>query len=183
MKSLFYIYISRPPVEAKFKFTFPSPKYAVQLRSILGAKVEFNAPRNGVEFPAAWLRLRSPLHDAATFRFAYWQLEKENAALSSSELIRARVQRLLRAKPNAHSTLPETASALGMSTRTLVRKLGLENTSFLKLLEAERERKAAELLRLEAMKVADVAERLGYRDPSSFARARRRWARRAALDR
>jgi AraC-like DNA-binding protein len=178
LKSLLKMYLTRYPNELRFQFSCSSPTYASRLRDVLGAEVEFNAPRNAVEFPAAWLRLQSPLHDASTFRLAYWQLERENAALSLSGSISARVQRLLRARPNGRATLPETAAVLAMSTRTLVRKLGAENASFLELLEAEQQRRAKELLQFGDLKVADVAEQLGYRDPSSFARARRRWTKR-----
>jgi AraC-like DNA-binding protein len=59
-----------------------------------------------------------------------------------------------------------------------VRRLSEEGATFRELLEAELERRAGELMESQSRKVADVSEQLGYSDLASFARARRRWAKR-----
>jgi AraC-like DNA-binding protein len=176
--SLLRFYLMRRPSEARFLFSGNAPVHSDQLKAVLGGDVVFNADVDGVAFPGAWLQQKSPLHDATAFRLATWQLETENAALSPSEPIRMRVEHLLRARPNGRSTLKDVASALGLSPRTLIRRLGEARTSFRALLEAEQMRRAAELARLQNLKSAEVSEHLGYSDPGSFARARRRWARR-----
>jgi AraC-like DNA-binding protein len=68
----------------------------------------------------------------------------------------------------------EVARGLGMSERTLKRKLAEQGTSYSELLDRERHSQAVELLR-GAASIDDVAERLGYSDAANFTRAFRRW--------
>jgi len=180
LRSLFYLYLSRPPSEARFLFRCASPPYADRLIAVLGTDVVFDAGTNAIEFPTAWLGKASPLQNPVAFRLANWQLEAENVALSQSGHIRMRVERLLQAKPNGRATLPETASVLGFSERTLVRRLRDENTSFRMLLDTELKRRAEEMLRSQSLNMEEIAEQLGYSDSPSLARARRRWVRRYA---
>ena len=69
----------------------------------------------------------------------------------------------------------EAARALGMSTRTLQRRLRGEGTSFSEVLDEVRRRRALELLRDAELAVYEVAYLLGYQDATSFYRAFRRW--------
>lgn len=68
----------------------------------------------------------------------------------------------------------EVARSLGVSARTLRRRLGEEDTSFRALLELARRDAAPELLRTHGS-VSDVAFLLGFSETSAFSRAFRRW--------
>lgn len=178
MRSLIYLYLSRPPSEMRYLFSCAEHEYADRVREVLGGEVEFGATEEGIEFPLSWLQQESPLHDIETFRAASRRLATENLALAASGSVRARVERFLAATPTGFSMQLEVATSLGFSSRTLVRRLSEEGTSLRKLVEAERASRSGELLKSRSLKVADVSERLGYSDPASFARARRRWANR-----
>jgi AraC-like DNA-binding protein len=182
MRSLFYLYLSRSPSEMKYLFASPEHGYADRVREVLGGEVQFGAGSEGLEFPSVWLRLQSPLRDIATLQAASRRLEAENLALSSVRSIRASVEHLLRARPNGRAKLPDVASLLGLSQRTLVRRLGGEGVTFRQLIEAETERRAEELIGSRAMKMAAVSDHLGFSDPANFARARRRWAKRRTAE-
>jgi AraC-like DNA-binding protein len=71
--------------------------------------------------------------------------------------------------------LAEVAKDLGMSARTLQRRLRGAGTSFVSLVDKFRSEMAPALLRDGRMAVSEVAFLLGYADPSSFQRAFRRW--------
>jgi AraC-like DNA-binding protein len=82
------------------------------------------------------------------------------------------------------------AGAVGLSTRTLQRRLNDEGATYAGVVAAARFAKARRLLRDPARKVIDVALDLGYSDPAHFTRAFERWAgvpprefRRLAFDR
>ena len=79
-------------------------------------------------------------------------------------------QRLAEGAPMA-----TVAGDLGMTERTLRRRLGVEGTSYRALLEEVRESLAAEMLATGRLAVEDVALRLGYAEASSFIAAFRRW--------
>lgn len=67
------------------------------------------------------------------------------------------------------------ANSLSMHTRTLHRKLLLENTSFTELLEDTRRRLASHLLTESRLSVFEIGQSLGYSDTTAFSRACRRW--------
>lgn len=67
------------------------------------------------------------------------------------------------------------ARALGLSERTLRRRLGEEGTGFRRLLDEVRATLAEQLLAQQVLTVDDVAQRLGYAEASSFIHAFKRW--------
>jgi AraC-like DNA-binding protein len=67
------------------------------------------------------------------------------------------------------------ARELGVSERTLQRRLGGEGASFQLLLTAVRRTRARELLADPALDIDEVALLLGYEDQNSFFRAFRLW--------
>lgn len=77
--------------------------------------------------------------------------------------------------------LPEPASIeivalhLGMSKRALQRLLANHATNFRLLRQHECFLEAVRLLEIEALRIEEVACRVGYTDPSHFSRAFQRW--------
>ncbi|HRN88605.1 AraC family transcriptional regulator ligand-binding domain-containing protein [Hyphomicrobium sp.] len=67
------------------------------------------------------------------------------------------------------------AGKLGMTRRSLQRRLASHGTSFVELTEATLQRRAKALLREDERAITDIAFELGYRDPAHFTRAFRRW--------
>ncbi len=68
----------------------------------------------------------------------------------------------------------QLAAALGMTERTLRRRLAAEGTGYQRVLDDVRSGLAARLLAV-GLPVADVAARLGYSDASALVHAHRRW--------
>src|SRR5204862_6169515 len=67
------------------------------------------------------------------------------------------------------------ASALGVSPRTLKRRLAEAGVTFSELLEKARRERALLLLRSPDLSLDDIAEHLGYSTVSNLVRAFRRW--------
>ncbi len=93
---------------------------------------------------------------------ASWQLRVENA-----------IAPLL---PHGQATLDEVAQKLGVSGRTLTRLLAAESCTFSKIRERLRAALAKRYLGETDMPIAEIAWLLGYREPSAFNHAFRRWA-------
>jgi AraC-like DNA-binding protein len=72
-------------------------------------------------------------------------------------------------------TLEALASRLQISTRTLQRQLGQQQTSYSRLLEEVRKNRAVSLLCHSRYSAQEVGLRLGYLDAPSFQRAFRHW--------
>ena len=86
------------------------------------------------------------------------------------------VQDVLSAAPPRAST-SETAVAerLGVTVRTLHRRLAASQSSFRQLQNALLRSRAEQLLRKQRLPIAEVSYLLGYAEPSNFHRAFRRW--------
>jgi AraC-like DNA-binding protein len=83
-------------------------------------------------------------------------------------------QRLLRSD-DAFPGLEQIADELGLTSRTLRRRLASEGTTYRHLLDECRELLAEQLLGQLRLSVEEVAARLGYAEASSFIIAFRRW--------
>jgi AraC-like DNA-binding protein len=74
-----------------------------------------------------------------------------------------------------HLRISGAAAALGLSVRTLQRRLAQEGLRFEELLQADRLAKATRLLDTTSATVLEIALALGYSDHAHFTRAFRRW--------
>lgn len=138
-------------------------------------EVEFGALVDEVMLPAETLALALPdanrgMHDIFA-RVAAEQLARLPADLSLGSRVRALIgARLTCGVPD----LKELADALGLTPRTLQRRLRDEGETVQGLALEVRRARAGELLAT-AMPLAEVSQRLGYAEPSVFFRAFRRW--------
>jgi len=169
--------MAAPPAEARFFFACAEPEHAPQVRAILGENVAYGAARNAIRFPTAWLALQSPLADATLYGVALEELQAAKARLVAPDGLRGRVERLLKSLPAGRLTADEVARLTGVSRRTLVRRLSDAGVGYRELVDAELRVRAERLLREGELSHAQIAEELGYTDPSSFSRACRRWFR------
>lgn len=98
-----------------------------------------------------------------------YEMEKDD---SFSSKVRSALTELL---PGGMGTADDVAEKLGISKRTLQRKLLEENTSFQKQLNGTRELLAKNYLRNTDMSSDDIAFLLGYQEINSFLRAFNIW--------
>lgn len=167
--------LAAPPTEMQFFFACAEPAHAPQLRAILGENVVYGAPRSAIRLPTAWLALQSPFADATLYGVALHELQAAKARLTAPGGLRGRVERLLKSLPAGRLTADEVARSTGVSRRTLVRRLSEAGSGYRELVDAELRTRADRLLRDGELSHAQIAEELGYTDPSSFSRACRRW--------
>jgi AraC-like DNA-binding protein len=90
-----------------------------------------------------------------------WKLKVENACVP-----------LL---PHGHAQVIRICEQLGVSRRTLARRLADENITFAKLLDNLRFKLAKRYLREPHLPISEIAWLLGYREISSFNHAFKRW--------
>src|SRR5690349_4791920 len=85
------------------------------------------------------------------------------------------VQRMTKKPPGARPDVSAVARELGLSDRTLQRRIDDDGMTFCKLLLEARQELAREYLNRPDIDVAEVAYLLGYEDSNSFYRAFRTW--------
>ncbi len=137
--------------------------------------VTFGAPTNAVVFErdVAGLPLRTAQADVAGYlealaSAAFADLPQSDAASAVSELVSAT---LLTGDPG----LSVVARKLGVSARTLQRRLLAEGLSYQAVVDRVRREAAVRLVTSTAVPLAVVGERVGYADDKAFRRAFRRW--------
>ena len=74
------------------------------------------------------------------------------------------------------------ARTVGVSVRTLTRRLDEERTSFRAILDRVRADAAATLLRDRAVGIGEIAFFLGYSEPAAFHRSFKRWTGKTPLN-
>jgi len=141
-----------------------------------GVRPEFGAPRNSLSAESKLLALRlpqaNPVTEAMCARACEELMERRRARLGTSEYLR---QYLSAAPVNMTPDLPQVARALGLSDRTLKRRLQDEGISYRVLLAEVRGRQANQLLADDTLSLTQIAERMGFSDLSSFSQAYKRW--------
>ncbi|CUH75657.1 Virulence-regulating protein VirS [Tritonibacter multivorans] len=148
-----------------------------ELTEAYGVRPEFGRGRNLLEFStddlAAPMRTADPQLHAILRTHATNLLDKD---VGQTEQLVVTVERvILQRLPEGKATLPQVARELGMSARTLSRRLSHEDTSFFIILEGLRRALAFRYLKEPGMTLADVSYYLGYSSLSSFNDAFKRW--------
>lgn len=154
--------VDEPPWFARFAALTPGP-------------VRFGQPANQLLFDASALELPLRMADPVAMRLAREQCERLLDGLGYDGDLVARVRAQLPRREAGFRSLEETARAVGVSGRTLKRKLAARGTTFAALLEEARRERAMLLLRSAELSLLEVADRLGYSDLANFTRAFRRW--------
>jgi AraC-like DNA-binding protein len=157
-------------------FAFPAPAGAIdRYVEIFGVVPRFGADENALGFDPELIDRPLPQANEHTAAIVQEQCRQLLATRNSRAGLAGQVRDALLARPAAPPDLACVAAALHMSERTLRRRLAGEGVSFRALLDEIREQLAEELLVRGGLSVAEVAERLGYLEVSSFSQAFRRW--------
>jgi AraC-like DNA-binding protein len=159
----------------EFRAAIAAPADAARCAEALGAAVRFGAPRTQILFAASWKRLEMPYGNPLLEETHERQCRELLAgiAVRSSEVERV-LDVLVRCRGH-WPTIDEICAKLGVSTRTLRRRLDERGTSYSSLVEDVRRKQAEELLRQTALSVEQIADSLGYAETASFTHAFKRW--------
>lgn len=147
------------------------------LERFFGCEVQFGAAHNAYHFHKTDLELPLVTADNELYSVlteyceTILQDKSRNLPPIVIKVERAIADRL--AKGEAHQEA--VALALGMSSRTLARRLADENTTFFKTLEELRSSLAVSYLKDSNLVLAEIAYLLGYSALSSFNEAFKRW--------
>lgn len=159
------------PVSAEMIYPPDTPDFAEYLKTDI-----VKSERNAVTFSLADLTMPFITHDEAMWSYFEPELNKRLAELDIDESTAARVRSALtELLPGGAYSIEDVAEKIGMSKRTLQRKLSEENTTFQKQLNSVREMLAKHYIRNTDMTTNDIAFLLGYQEINSFIRAFSLW--------
>ena len=139
-----------------------------------GDVVEFGAPRCAIELVTASMLLPIPTANPAILELSERiaeQMQRRTVGVTSDRIRRDLVKSLH--KGEAHRK--EIATHLGMSERSLCRRLSEEGTTYLNLLDSVRREMAESYIQQGGFNPTEITFALGFSDPSNFYRACKRW--------
>lgn len=161
--------------DAKITFGFPPPEYADDYGSFFSGEISFNADKHQYILPKSVLDKRCITADEHIHRLAEDQLQQKMQELRSNNLTMSHVLELMRRQPDNMPSLEDLAIVFNVSSRTIIRYLQAENTTYRKLRDSVHKQLATDALRNTEQSIDAIALNLGYQDTTSFRRAFKRW--------
>jgi AraC-like DNA-binding protein len=165
--------LSAPPLRAT-AVSLRRRAAAGPFEALAGARVVMGARHTSVTFGAPGLEAKMTTADPVLQRAMVALVPHVGLGEADSEIEAAVRSRLRLSLADGGEDSRTVAEALGISVRTLHRRVAEAGTSFAAILDAFRAEEAERLLRAGA-DVTSVGAQLGYRETSSFTRAFRRW--------
>jgi len=148
-----------------------------EFRGFFGCDAEFGADGDEIIFPAMVASL--PIAGGDNYLNDLLQRYAETALADRPRehaAFRSAVEKVLpELLPHARASVSNVARRLGVSTRTLSRKLHNEGVTFAEILEETRAALAKRSLAERDLPVSGIAWLLGYQEISSFTHAFKRW--------
>jgi AraC-like DNA-binding protein len=150
---------------------------SAEFKTFFGVEVEFGADADEIVFAASAASL--PIVGRDTYLNDLLRRYAEDALASrprERKSVRSEVERIVpQLLPHGRATAPEVSRQLGISSRTLARKLADEGVTFAEIINELRAALAKRYLRDRDLPVSEVAWLLGYREVSSLTHAFERW--------
>lgn len=148
-----------------------------ELEKLLDAKVEDGARVDEIELPAASLNLPIVSADSHLHDLCVRACEEALARRRPKESpLKVKVENAIAALlPHGQARHDLVAAELGMSPRTLTRRLAAEGVSFAEILKEVREALAKRYIADRTLPISQIAWLLGYAEVSGFTRAFQRW--------
>ncbi len=144
--------------------------------AFFGCPVHFGAGRNALVLKPGDLERPFPGHNPELLEMLTPALSAALSELDASDAIGDQVKAVLRGKlASGRPELSDVARDLGLSERTLQRRITDEGTHFRALLNDARREWACQLLRDGHSGIDEIAYLLGYQDARSFCRAFSDW--------
>jgi AraC-like DNA-binding protein len=161
---------------AWIEFVHGPPANGAEARRLLGASIRYEMPRNAVVVPRWWLDLPIEQADSDLLRILKEYADHILDERAQSPDLVGQLQHWIIKRLSSGTFAAEAAAReLGMSVRTLSRKLAAYHTSYGQIVDDLRENLAAKYVTDPSMQLTQIAYLLGYSDSTSFSKAFRQW--------
>jgi len=158
------------------QFSQPRVGSLAGYREAFGCPVAFEQAFSGVLLDNALLDAPLPQADAQLARLHHQYAAQRLAVLHEGGALAQELRAWIAAAlPGRVPTRAEAAQALGLSERTLARRMRAQQLSFSALLDAVRREAALQAVAQPGRALADIGQALGFAEPAVFWRAFKRW--------
>ena len=168
---------NRRLMPSRIRLVHHRKKTPAEFRSLLGCEIEFGSEVDEVVFPAAATLM--PIGSADSYlnelltKYCDEALAHRSPARSA---LRPSVENAMAPLlPHGKANAVEIARRIGMSHRTLARRLSDEGLTFSEIAEEMKQDLARHYLKDSDLPISQIAWLLGYREVSAFTHAYKRW--------
>ncbi|GAB3094998.1 AraC family transcriptional regulator [Aestuariicella hydrocarbonica] len=154
----------------------PKPARPENFTDFFQCPVQFGQAKNVIRFPRALESIAIPHASLELLSLMQQRAEKIIQARNPGNTLTLKVASLIATSLQGQE--PDRASVaekLGISQRTLQRRLASEQTSYQEVLDQTRNDLALDYLRQPQLTITDIAYLLGFTEPSAFYRAFKKW--------
>jgi len=170
------------PVRVAFKHTSPSDLSGY--KEAFGCPIFFDQPQNIISYRTADLETRTAKADISLNKFLVERVEEATKGIKiSAAQISTDVENLIKdALPSGIPSVVQIGEQMGLSSRTLARRLAEGGISFRDLVRQTQEKISKDLLKNSSATVSEIAFQTGFSEQSAFSRAFKRWTGQSPVD-
>lgn len=168
----------------KVSFTHNAPISIAPYEDFFSCQVQFAQKYNRLVFKSEDLDTKSLKADRSINQFMMERLQEkaEGIEVSANKLLNDTQNLIKDALPSGIPFAAEIGKHLGMSTRTLSRRLSEKGTTYRQLVQDTQQEISAELLKNTSETVSEIAFQTGFSEQSAFNRAFKRWTGQSPLE-
>jgi AraC-like DNA-binding protein len=157
-------------------FDYPPPSYRADYSRVFEGVERFGQPFNGIVFDRKLLGAVQIYKDPELHAAIVSRAEKRVAQMVDGAAYAERIRRhILDGAAPKHHDMPAIARALGLSARSLRRRLAEEGTTFREVVDGALGTLAKRLIAEHDGTIEAAAYAMGFSHPSAFHRAFKRW--------
>lgn len=154
---------------------YPKPSNFKRYHEIFCCPILFDQACTELHYPAEYFDYEIKSYDPQSQPVVAQMRDNLLATLTSCSSVAEEIAQYLRRQKGRLPDVNQTAEYFSISPRTLRRKLASNETSYQKLLDAERRRRAEYLLLNTTANIKAISTRIGYNDPQNFSQAFKHW--------
>jgi AraC-like DNA-binding protein len=156
-------------------FNLPDTGTAAADAQALGCPCHFGEASHELHYPASILEQAPELANRLTRTMLKETCDRLIGQVQAASGIAGKVYRLLTLAPVRYASMQAVAVQLGMTERTLRRRLDDEESSFTDIVDDVRKKLTLEYLDTTRLTADDIALKVGFSDSSNLRRAVKRW--------
>jgi AraC-like DNA-binding protein len=167
--------VGRRGILREARFAYPAPAWKASYEEAFFCPVSFGADRHELRVDSAMLERPLPGGDPTTAAAAEAECRKLLERLGPGGGLTTRLRRILLASRGALPGQADAAAQLGVSERTLRRRLAEEGASFRAVSDGVRFELVTGYLEDTSLPLDEIAARTGFSDAANLSHAFRRW--------
>jgi AraC-like DNA-binding protein len=169
------LFVGQGARPSEVRFAYAEPPYVAEYARIFGGLARFGCEVTEMQFPRAWLDKTQPYGSRELYAMLKEQADRSLDRLERKASLRDRVAQVLAQHGAQLVTMDEVARELGMSARSLRRRMQSEGVSFSDLVTQSRMQLAKRMLERPGASIQEIAHAMGFASAAAFHRAFKRW--------